>query len=115
MLGADVLVAEPLGFFGAIGQHALALVAQRQIDRRRNLLANRGVTFDLLANGFHGRVRAQEPVRQRLVFAQQAQKQMLGLDKWAAELARLVPREEDDSSGFFRITFKHTAQRPRRL
>ena len=43
MLGADVLVAEPLGFLGAIGQHALALVAQRQIDGRGNLLANRGV------------------------------------------------------------------------
>ena len=43
VLGADVLVVEPLGFFGAIGQHALALVAERQIDGSRNLLAHRGV------------------------------------------------------------------------
>ena len=51
MLGADVLVVEPLGFLGAVGQHALALVAERQVDRRRNLLANGGVPFDLLADG----------------------------------------------------------------
>ena len=80
MLGADVLVVQPLGFLGAIGQHALALVAQRQIDRGRNLLADGGVAFDLLANRFDRRVGAQKAIRQRLVFAQQAQQQMLGLD-----------------------------------
>jgi hypothetical protein len=37
MLGADVLVIQALGFFGAVGENALALVAQRQIDRSRNL------------------------------------------------------------------------------
>ena len=33
MFGADVLVAEALGFFRGVGQHALALVRKRQIDR----------------------------------------------------------------------------------
>ena len=80
MLGADVLVVQALRFFRAIGQHALALVAQRQIDRGRNLLPNRGVPFDLLADGFDRGMRAQEPVRQRLVFAQQSQQQVLRFD-----------------------------------
>ena len=72
VLGADVLVVQPLGFFGAVGQHALALVAERQIHGSGNLLADGGVSFDLLADGFHRGVGAQEPVRQRLVLAQQA-------------------------------------------
>src|SRR5664279_5901664 len=31
MLGADVFVAQPLGFFGPVRKHALAFVAKRQI------------------------------------------------------------------------------------
>ena len=107
MLGADVLVAQPLGFFRAIGQHALALMAQRQIDRSGNLLADGGVAFDLLADGFDGGVGAQEPVRQRFVLAQQAEQQVLGFDVGTAELAGLVSREEDHSPRLLRITFKH--------
>src|SRR5262249_59272858 len=53
VLGTDMLVAETLGLFGAISQYPLALVAERQIDRGGNLVANRGVPFDLLANGFN--------------------------------------------------------------
>ena len=109
MLGADVLVIQPLGFLRAIGQHALALMAQRQIDRGRNLLAQRGVRFDLLANGFYRRAGAQKAIGERLVFPQQTQQQMLGLDTRTAELAGLVSGEEDDSAGLFGITFKHNS------
>ncbi len=35
---------------------------------------------------------------------------MLGLYERAAELARLVAREKNDSSGLFRITIEHTPQ-----
>ena len=111
MLGADVLVIQPLRFFGAIGQHALALVAQRQIHRGRDLLANRGVRFDLLADGLDRRVRAQEAVRQRLVLPQQTQQQVLGLDVGTAELAGLVPREKDHAPGLLGIAFKHSLSR----
>ena len=112
MLGADVLVVQPLGFFGAIGQHALAFVAERQIDGSGNLFANGGVPFDLLADGFDGGVRPQEPVGQCFVFAQQAQEQMLGFDVRTAELAGLVPREEDHPPRFFRVTLKHIEVTP---
>ena len=107
VLGADVLVVQPLGFFGAIGQHALALVAERQIHGSGNLLADGGVSFDLLADGFHRGVRAQEPVRERLVFAQQAEEQVFGFDIGTAELAGLVPREEDHPSRLLRVSLKH--------
>ena len=73
VLGADVLVVQALGFFGPISQDALALVAQRQVHGGGNLFANRGVAFDLLADGFDRRVRPQKPVGQRLIFPQQAQ------------------------------------------
>jgi hypothetical protein len=63
--------------------------------------------FDLLADGFDRRVRAQEAVGQRLVLAQQAQQQMLGFDIRTAELAGFVPGEKDDPAGLFGITFKH--------
>ena len=107
MLRADVLVVQTLSFFGAIGEDALALVAERKIDRSRNLLANRGVTFDLLPDGIDGRVRPQKPIRQLFVFPQEAEQQMLGLDVGAAKLARLVPGEENYAPRLFRVTLKH--------
>ena len=109
VFGADVLVVQAFGLFRAIGQHALALVAQRQIHRSGNLLADGGVPFDLLADGFHRRVRPQEAVGQRLILPQQSQQQMFGLDIRAAELAGLVPREEDYSSRFLRVALKHNS------
>ena len=111
VLGADVLVIEPLGFFRAIGQHALALVAQREIDGRGNLLPNGGVPLDLLADGIHRGVRAEEPVGQRLILPKQTQQQVLGFDVRAAELAGLIPREKDHPACFLRVAFKHRPYR----
>ena len=107
VLGADVLVRQALGFLRRIGQHALALVGERQVHRGRNLFPDGGVAFNLLADRLHRGVRAQETIGQRLVFAQQAQQQVLGLDVRRTELAGLVAGEEDDAPGFFRIPFEH--------
>ena len=52
-------------------------------------------------------LRAQKPVGQRFIFAQQAEQQMLGLDVRAAELAGLVAREKNHPAGLLCITFKH--------
>ena len=68
--------------------------------------------FDLLADRFDGGVRAQEAVRQRLVLAQQSEQQVLGLDVRAAELAGLVPGEEDHPSRLLRVSFKHKCDAP---
>ena len=111
VLGADMLVIEPLGFLGAIGQHAFAFVAQREIHGGRNLLSNGGVPFDLLAYGIHRRMGPQEAVGQRLILAKQTQEQMLGFDIRASELAGLIPREKDYSASFLRVPFKHRPYR----
>jgi hypothetical protein len=107
VLGADVLVAQPLGFFRRIGQHPLALVGERQVHGGRDLFADGGMRLNLLANRLHRSVRAQEAVGQRLVLAQQAQQQVLGLDIGRAELAGLIPREEDHAPCLLRIAFEH--------
>ncbi len=87
MLRTNVLVIQPLGLLCAVGEHALALVTQRQIDGRGHLLPQRGVRLDLLADRFDRRAGAKETVRERFVLPQQAQQQVLGFDARAAELA----------------------------
>src|ERR1035438_6255123 len=108
MLRPDVLVAQSFGLFRRIGQHPLALVGEWQVHACRNLFADGGVRFNLLADRLHRGVRAQEAVGQRLVLAQQAQQQVLGLDVRRAELAGLVPRKEDHAPRLFRIAFEHS-------
>src|SRR5262249_11206113 len=68
--------------------------------------------FDLLPNGLYCRVRAQKPISQRFVFAQQAKQQVFRLDERTSELTGFVPREEDYSSRLLGITFKHILYRP---
>src|SRR5271169_107890 len=112
MFGTNVPVRQALRFFSGIGQHALALIAQRKVDRRRDFLSNRGVTLDLLADRFNRGMRAQEPIGQGLIFAQEPQQQVLGLDVRRPELACFVARKKDYAPGFLRITFKHNALSP---
>jgi hypothetical protein len=49
----------------------------------------------------------EESIGERLVFTQQAEQQVLGLDVRGAELARLVAREKNYASGLFCVPFKH--------
>ena len=107
MLGADVLVGEALGLFSGVGQHALALVGEREVDGGRDFLADGGVAFDLFADGFDRGVRAKKAVGECLVFAQEPEQEMLGLDIGGAELAGLIPGEEDDAPRLFCIAFEH--------
>jgi hypothetical protein len=80
MLGPNMLVAEAFSFFGCVSQHPFAWVADGKVDRGGSSLANRRVAFDLFSDGLDGSVGPQEPVRQRFVFAEQTQEEMLGLD-----------------------------------
>src|SRR6266481_3788514 len=107
MLGANMFVAQTLGFFSGVSQHALAFIAERKIHGRRDLLPDRGVSFDLLANGFDRSMRTQESVRQCFIFAQQAQQEVLRFYIRRPELARLIAREEDHASGLFCIPLEH--------
>src|SRR5882757_4127258 len=70
------------------------------------------MTLDLLTDRFHRCMRAQETVRQGLIFSQQSEQQVFGLDVRRTELAGLVPRKKDDAPGFLRITFEHILNAP---
>src|SRR6266849_5599996 len=107
VLGAHVLVAQPLGLFSGAVQDALALLAERHLHRGGDALADGDARFDLLADRFDRPVRPQEAVRQGFVFPHQAQQQVFGFDVRAAVLARLVPREEDHPPSFLCVAFKH--------
>src|SRR6185437_4077158 len=102
-----MFVVEALSFFGAVGKHALALVAEREVYRCGNLLTDRCMPLNLLPDGFHGGMRPQKPVCELFVFSQKPQKQVLRFNERTAELAGLVSREEDDAPRFFGITLKH--------
>ena len=108
VLGADVVVQQPVGFLGGVLQDALGFGAEGDFDRRRDLLAEHGPAFDFLANAFEREVRAGENAAgQALALANQSEKQVLGLNRDAAELTRLVPREEEHPPRSFRIAFEH--------
>jgi len=107
MLGADMLVAEPLRFFCRHIKDALALRAKRDFDRRGDALADGDAGFDLFANRFDRALLAQETVGQRFVLAHQAEQQMLRLDVRAPVLAGFVPGKKDDASRFLSISFEH--------
>src|ERR1700686_2990254 len=94
MLGADVAMGEALGFFCGIREHAFALIAQWEINRGRDLLADGRVSFDLLADRFDRGVRPQKSVGQSFIFAQESEKQVLSLYIRRPKLAGFVTGEE---------------------
>jgi hypothetical protein len=51
MLGSNVPVRKALSLLGSVSQNPLALVAQREIDRGRELLPDSNVSLNLLAGG----------------------------------------------------------------
>ena len=110
VLGADVVVQQPIGLFGRELQHALGFGAEGNLDRGGDLLAEDRPAFDFLADVLEREVRAREDAAgQPLAFANQAEQEVLGLDRDAAELAGLVTGEEEDSPGPFRVPFEHPA------
>src|ERR1017187_7157217 len=107
MLGSNVLVRKALSLLGSISQNPLALVAPREIDRGRELLPDRGVSLNLLADGLDRGMRTQEPEGESFVFAQKSQQQVLRLYVRRTELTGLVARKEDDALCFLRVAFEH--------
>ncbi len=108
VLGADVVVQQPVGLLGRELQHPLGFGAEGDFDRGGHLLAEHGPPLDLLADVVQGQVRAgEDPARQPLAFADQPQQQVLGLDRDAAELAGFVTGEEENSPRPFGVAFEH--------
>src|SRR5260370_8652659 len=100
MLGSNVLVRKALSLLGSINQDPFALVAQREVDRGRDLLPDRGVPLNLLADGLDRGMRTQEPVGESFVFAQKSQHQVLRLYVSRTALTGLLLRQHDDPRRF---------------
>ena len=111
VLGTDVIVKKSIRLFGRTAEDAFGFGAERDFDRRRNLLAEDRAPLDFLADVFQGQMRARKnPARQPFAFPDQSKKEMLGLDRHAAELAGLIAGKEEYSSRPFRVTFEHPAR-----
>src|ERR1700682_4701263 len=109
MLSSNVPVLETIRFLVRVMQHALGFRGQRQLDRSRNALSQQRPAFYLSTDRFNRDLRAREKAaRQSLVFAHQAQQEMLRLNRRGAELRRLVTCEENYSSRFFSVAFEHS-------
>src|SRR5579863_4624506 len=104
-----MLVGEPLRLFRRVSQNPLALLAERQVNRRRYLLTKGRAAFNLLADRFNRSVGAEKAVGQSLVFAQKAQQEVFRFNIRASELAGFITGEEDDAAGLLGIPFKHSS------
>jgi hypothetical protein len=69
VLGADMLVAQPLSLFRRVSQNALALIGQWQIDACGDFLACGCARFDLFADRLDRRMGVKKAVSQTLIFA----------------------------------------------
>ena len=107
VFGADVVVQQAVGLFGGKLQHALGFGAERELDRGRHLLAEDRPAFDFLPDIFEREMGAgKNPAGQPFAFANQAEQQVLGLNRDASELTGLVTGEEENSSWPFRCTVR---------
>src|SRR6516225_7259810 len=102
----NVGVSKLVRLLGGQCQNSFAFVAERQIDGSRDLLLLLGGLYPL-ANRFEGKLRAE--FSKAMIFAEQTQHQVLGVDDGASELAGLVAREKDGTSRFFGVSLKHAA------
>ena len=75
-------------------------MAQRQIDRSRNLLPYRRDGADPLLDELDRINGRQEAVGERLIFSEESEEEMFGIDAVGAELAGFVAGEKDDATGF---------------
>ena len=103
---SDVFVTEPFSFFRGVVEDALAFLAEGNFHRSGNALAHGDARLDFLSDGLDRAVGPEKSVGQRLIFAQQAEQQVLRLDVRASVLARLVPCEKDHSTCFLCVSLK---------
>ncbi len=108
MLGANVGVQQPVGFFRRELEHPLGLGAEGNLHRGGYLLAEDRASLDFFSDVLEREVGTGEnPARQALALANQPQQQVFRLDRRAAELGRFISREEQHSTRALRIAFKH--------
>jgi hypothetical protein len=113
VLGPDVVVEQPIRFLRGVLKHALGLGAEWNLHGGGHLLAEDGPALDVLADAFQREVRARkDPARQPLPLANQAEEQVLGLNRDAPELARFVAGEKEHPPCSFGVAFEHPTPKP---
>src|SRR5262245_52538761 len=107
MFCTDVVVPEPVSLFGGIRENAFALGGKRHIDRYRHALHGSRSFLEFFANTGRCRRFSLKTCDQILVFVEQTEQQVLGLDHPAAEIARLLATKENYPPRSLRVPFKH--------
>jgi len=97
VLGAYVLVQQPVGFFGRILQRALAGSAERDLLRVRDSLAARDATDDVMTHIVEGALGSREDAAAKsLALVQDPQEDVLRLNSAGPELADLGAGVEEN-------------------
>jgi len=110
VLGADLRVHEALGLFLGELERLLRVLAERDLDARREPLPRRSVRLELGLEEVHRDVRAREQLARRLLaLLQETQQQVLGADRLGALLAGLVAGQEQDPLAFS-VNFSNMAR-----
>src|SRR5262245_22877753 len=107
VLGANVVVEQPIGFLGRKLKHPFGFRAERNLNGGRNLFAEDCASFYFFSNVLEGEVRAGEDATcEAFALANQPEQEVLGLNRNAAELTGLVTCKEKYSPSPFGIPFE---------
>src|ERR1700737_2264152 len=109
MLGAHVFYAKAFRFLASHIKDALAFGTKRNLNGRRDALANGDARFDLFADGLDGPLLPQEAIGQGFILAHQTEQEVLGLDVGTAVLTGLISGKENYATCFFGIAFEHVS------
>jgi hypothetical protein len=97
VFGSDVLLQQPIGFFGGVLQRTLAGRAERDLVGLRNFRAGSEATEDVAANIVEGDAASlEDSAAKPFAFVQQPEEDVLGLDGARPELADLGASVEKD-------------------
>jgi hypothetical protein len=108
MLGADIIVDHPLGFFGRVSQDSLRFGGKRDLNRGRNLVAYDDPPLDLFTDRLHRETGlGEDTAGEAFALSNEPQKKMLGLDGATPELSRLITGEEYYAFGSFGVSLEH--------
>src|SRR5258708_37500963 len=107
MFGADVAMTKSFCFFRGDVQHSFAVFGQGYLDGSGDAFALCNSTFDLLANLLFRRQAGKQNLSSVVVFPEEAEKKVFCFDVWAAVLASVIARVEDDAAGLFGVALEH--------
>ena len=113
VLRADVGMHHRLRLVRGVGEDLLRLLRERELLRRRDALHEDAVPLDLAPDVVGPDVEAGEDLLDDVLpLAQDAEKDVLGLDHLRAELRRLVAGEEEGPAGFLVVLLEHDLDEP---